>query len=111
MAGPKYRIGQAAKMLDLNTSVLRYWETEFPQLSPVRTGKGQRLYTEEHIGLLRLIKRLVHEEGLTIEGARRKLENEGQTAGLKRQVMDELLEMRRILTGDEGLVDKGFHPS
>ena len=98
-------------MLDLNASVLRYWETEFPQLEPVRTGKGQRLYHQEHIELLKLIKRLVHEEGLTIEGAKKKLETEGEMTGLRRQVMDELREMRRILTDGQSSVDKAGHPS
>ena len=44
-----YRIGEAAELLELKTYVLRFWETEFPQLTPLRTDKGQRLYSEEHI--------------------------------------------------------------
>ena len=71
MTGKLYRIGEAAALLDLKSYVLRFWETEFPQLEPVRTEKGQRLYTEEHIELLKLIKKLLHERGLTIDGARR----------------------------------------
>lgn len=74
--GRRYRIGQAAAKLGLNPSVLRYWESEFPQLEPVRTRKGQRLYTEEHLELLERIQAMVHGEGLTIEGARRRLEQE-----------------------------------
>ena len=66
-----YRIGEAAAALGLKSYVLRFWETEFPQLEPVRTEKGQRLYTEDHIELLKLIKHLLHERGLTIDGARR----------------------------------------
>ena len=66
-----YRIGEAAALLDLKAYVLRFWETEFPQLVPVRTDKGQRLYSEENLALLRRIKYLLHEQGLTIEGARR----------------------------------------
>ena len=68
-----YRIGEVAEMLSLKTHVLRFWETEFPQLAPLRTGKGQRLYTEENVALLRRIKLLLHEQGMTIEGARRVL--------------------------------------
>ncbi len=68
-----YRIGEAAALLDLKAYVLRFWETEFPQLVPVRTDKGQRLYSEGNIALLRRIKYLLHEQGLTIEGARRLL--------------------------------------
>ena len=58
-----YRIGEVAELLDLKTHVLRFWETEFPQLAPLRTGKGQRLYTEENVALLRRIRQLLHEQG------------------------------------------------
>ncbi|MGE4291655.1 MAG: MerR family transcriptional regulator [Desulfovibrio sp.] len=70
----RYRIGEAAKKLGVKTSVLRFWEGEFEQLEPVRTASGQRLYTEKHLDLLRRIKSLLYVEGLTLEGARRRLE-------------------------------------
>lgn len=70
----RYRIGEAAQELGVKTSVLRFWEGQFEQLVPVRTASGQRLYTEEHLGLLRLIKSLLYDEGLTLEGARKRLE-------------------------------------
>jgi len=72
-----YRIGEAAKLLNLKTYVLRFWETEFPQLAPHRTEKGQRLYTEQDIATLQTIRHLLHERGLTIEGARRILTGQG----------------------------------
>ena len=71
MAEKLYRIGDAADLLGLKTYVLRYWESEFSQLRPVRTGKGQRRYTEADMALLGRIRYLLHEQGLTIEGARR----------------------------------------
>ena len=71
--GRMYRIGEAARELDLQTSVLRFWEGEVPGLQPVRTPKGQRLYTERDMELLRKIRSLLHEQGMTIEGARRVL--------------------------------------
>ena len=74
--GRTYRIGEAAEMLKLKSYVLRFWESEFPQLVPLRTEKGQRLYTEQHMSLLRQIQTLLHEKGMTIEGARRILEHE-----------------------------------
>lgn len=104
MAETAYRIGEVAEMLDLNASVLRYWEGEFPQLEPARTDKGQRRYTEEHVELLKLIKRLVHEEGLTIEGARKKLEQDAEVCRVSQLVVDELKQMRRLLVSGE--VDK-----
>jgi DNA-binding transcriptional MerR regulator len=71
-----YKIGEAASLLHLKTHVLRFWETEFPQIVPLRTEKGQRLYTEEHLALLARIRFLLHEHGLTIEGARKILSAE-----------------------------------
>ena len=71
--GRMYRIGEAAKELNLQTSVLRFWEGEFSALQPVRTPKGQRLYTERDMEILRQIRTLLHEQGMTIEGARRVL--------------------------------------
>lgn len=81
MAERTYRIGEAASLLNLKTYVLRFWETEFPQLVPLRTEKGQRLYTEADLALLRRIRFLLHERGLTIEGARRMLAERGAPPG------------------------------
>lgn len=75
MAQKLYRIGDAAELLGLETHVLRYWEAEFPQLRPVRTGKGQRRYTEADMAMLDRI-RCLRDQGLTIEGARRVLAGE-----------------------------------
>jgi len=75
--GKTYKIGQAAKLLDVKPFVLRFWESEFRDvLVPVRTPSGQRAYTEGNVDLVREIKRLLYDEGLTIEGAKKRL---GQT--------------------------------
>ena len=66
----RYRIGKVASMLQVRTSVLRFWETEFPGLLPERGENGQRSYTDKDIELLRTIKELLYVRGLTIEGAR-----------------------------------------
>ncbi len=58
-------------MLNLKTHVLRFWETEFPQLESLRTESGQRLYTDENVAVLRRIQQLLHEQGMTIRGAKR----------------------------------------
>ena len=71
-----YRIGEVAEMLRLKSYVLRFWESEFAQLEPLRSEKGQRLYTAGDVALLRRIQTLLHEDGMTIEGARRVLEQE-----------------------------------
>jgi DNA-binding transcriptional MerR regulator len=71
-----YRIGEACKQLDIQPYVLRYWETEFPVLSPRKSKAGQRVYSEEELQLIQRIKQLLYEEGYTIAGAKKKLESE-----------------------------------
>ena len=73
-----YKIGEAAALLNLKSYVLRFWETEFPDIVPLRTEKGQRLYTREHLALLQRIRYLLHDRGLTIGGARKMLAEEKQ---------------------------------
>ncbi len=67
------RIGEVSRLTDTKPFVLRYWETEFPMLQPVKTPKGHRLYRREDIDMVLAIKRLLYEEGFTIAGARRHL--------------------------------------
>ncbi|SBW02712.1 MerR regulatory family protein [uncultured delta proteobacterium] len=76
MSQKMYRIGEAATKLNLKSYVLRFWETEFPQIAPIRTEKGQRLYRESDLAVLGRIRYLLHERGLTIDGARRLLREE-----------------------------------
>jgi DNA-binding transcriptional MerR regulator len=71
-----YKIGEACKELDIQPYVLRYWETEFPALSPSKSKSGQRVYSAEDLELIRRIKELLYEEGYTIAGAKKKLEGE-----------------------------------
>ncbi len=71
---PYLRIGEVARLLGTHTHVLRYWEDCFPQLRPVRTATGQRLYRKPEMETLLLIQRLLHQEGYTIAGARKRLE-------------------------------------
>jgi len=71
-----YKIGEVCKTADLQPYVLRYWETEFPQLSPNKSGGGQRLYTKRELDIILRIKELLYKEGFTIAGAKKKLEQE-----------------------------------
>jgi DNA-binding transcriptional MerR regulator len=66
-----YRIGEVSRMTGLKPFVLRYWETEFPMLEPVKSASGHRLYRAEDVDMVRKIKRLLYDEGFTIAGARR----------------------------------------
>ena len=68
-----YRIGEVSRMTDLKPFVLRYWETEFPMLEPVKSASGHRLYRAADVEMVQKIKRLLYDEGFTIAGARRHL--------------------------------------
>lgn len=68
-----FRIGEVSRLTDTKPFVLRYWETEFPMLQPVKSPKGHRLYRREDVQTVLHIKRLLYDEGFTIAGARRHL--------------------------------------
>ena len=92
MAEKQYKIGEAAELLSLKTYVLRFWEMEFPQIAPGRTPSGQRIYTERDLALLKRIKHLLHERGLTIDGARRQLgEDDKKSLHISPQAMQHSL--------------------
>lgn len=69
-----FKIGDVARICDVETYVLRFWESQFPQLRPNKSGTGQRLYRRRDVELALEIKRLVHGEGYTLAGARQALE-------------------------------------
>ena len=74
-----YRIGEVSRLTDTKPFVLRYWESEFPMLQPVKSPKGHRLYRREDVDTVLRIKRLLYDEGFTIAGARRHLREEGDS--------------------------------
>lgn len=65
-----YPIGEVAKAFEVNTSLIRYWEQEFPILRPKKNKKGNRYFTPEDIKNLKIIYHLVKEKGYTLDGAR-----------------------------------------
>jgi len=71
--GRTYKIGEAADILGLKAYVLRFWESEFPMLRPGHTASKHRVYSDEDLERLKLVKRLLHEERLTIQGAKMRL--------------------------------------
>ncbi len=68
-----FRIGEVARILDVATHVIRFWETEFRAVRPQKSASGQRVYSRRDVERLATIKRLLKEERYTIEGARRML--------------------------------------
>jgi DNA-binding transcriptional MerR regulator len=73
-----FRIGDVAKICQVPPYVLRFWESEFPQLKPNKSGTGQRLYRKRDVEMTLRIKRLLYDEGYTIPGARQLLQAEAR---------------------------------
>jgi DNA-binding transcriptional MerR regulator len=68
-----FKIGEVSSLTQLETYVLRYWETEFKNIRPVRMGSNQRLYRRKDVETILEIKKLLYEEGFTIAGAKKKI--------------------------------------
>ena len=68
-----FRIGEVSRIIGVEPYVLRYWESEFPQIRPARADSKQRTYQKKDLELIKEIKRLLYEEKLTLEGARKRL--------------------------------------
>ena len=77
-----FSIGEAAEILDVNTSLIRFWEKEFPILKPKKNKKGNRQFTKDDIENLKMIYHLVKERGFTLQGAKEKLKK-GKTSTKK----------------------------
>ena len=71
-----FRIGEVASLCRLPAYVLRFWETEFPHLKPVKSSTGQRMYRKRDVEFVVRIKKLLYENGFTIAGARAQLREE-----------------------------------
>jgi DNA-binding transcriptional MerR regulator len=74
-----FRIGEVATLCRLPAYVLRFWESEFPQLKPVKSSTGQRMYRRRDVESVLRIKQLLYEQGFTIVGARQQLRSEAKT--------------------------------
>src|SRR5690349_12458969 len=102
-----FKIGEVGELLGVEPYVLRYWETEFPVLSPKKSGTGHRLYRRKDVEILLRIKHLLYEKRFTIEGARQTLQSELKAPKpkapkrLQHELFSEdpLTEIRRELAG------------
>ena len=86
-----YSIGEVCELMELKPHVLRYWESQFPALSPTKNRAGNRVYRRKEIKLIELLRRLLYEEGYTIQGARKRvdeLRRGGQLAKTAKMVWD-----------------------
>jgi DNA-binding transcriptional MerR regulator len=105
-----YKIGEVAALLELKTHVLRYWESEFPQLKPVKSRSNQRLYRRADVETALMIKDLLYRQGFTIAGALQQLKSTTQAslplepplseAAVLRELRTELVRLRNRLAED-----------
>ncbi len=107
-----YSMGEVSELFDVNPSLLRYWEEQFPKLQPKRNKKGNRLYSPQDVELLKTIYHLVKERGMKIEGARKALRGELRPGTVSRQaelmerlqrIRAQLVEVREELKADDEL--------
>ena len=99
-----YSISEVARMFNVNESLLRYWEKEFPIISPKKAGGNIRQYRKEDIENIRLVYHLVKEKGMTLQGAKQRLkvnkEKIAQTAEVVtrlKEIREELVKLRKSL--------------
>lgn len=99
-----YAIGEVAKMFNVNTSLIRYWEKEFDIIKPQKNKKGNRLFTQSDINNFYIIYHLVKERGFTLQGAKEKLKqnkedtiNNIEIVKSLQKVKEFLLEMKKEL--------------
>lgn len=100
-----YSIGEVAKMFDVNTSLIRFWEKEFDIIKPKKNKKGNRLFTQQDVDNFHIIFHLVKERGLTLTGAKKKLkenkedtENNFKVVKILKDIRNELLEIQEDLS-------------
>jgi DNA-binding transcriptional MerR regulator len=93
-----FKIGEVSHIAGVPAHVLRFWESEFPKISPRRTDSGQRLYTRKEVELILEIKTLLYQRRFTIDGAR---QHSGIETPAPRQLLDEIRaeldQLRRLL--------------
>ena len=89
-----YSISEVARMFDVNESLLRYWEKEFPMISPKKAGGNIRQYRKEDIENIRLVYHLVKEKGMTLQGAKQRLKVNKEKTAQTAEVVNRLKEIR-----------------
>ncbi|MCC8146376.1 MAG: MerR family transcriptional regulator [Bacteroidales bacterium] len=92
-----YSIKEVAEMFDVNQSLLRYWEKEFPNIQPSKTAKGTRQYKKEDIDEIRLVHYLVKQKGLTLPGAKQKLKENRDSVIHTEEIVSRLRTIRAEL--------------
>jgi len=101
-----YRIGEVAAMFGLKPSHLRFWEQEIPRLKPLKNRKGDRLYTEKDINLIRHIIYLTRDKGLTLEGVRKQTEQPAAETEVRERLLERLRHLKAALLDIKDALDE-----
>ncbi len=100
-----YSIGEVAEKFKVNESLLRFWEKEFPQLSPKKAGRGIRQYRHEDVEMVGLIYHLVKEKGMTLQGARQRLKDNISDELRKYELLNRLRALKQELMNIKNELD------
>lgn len=100
-----YSISEVAKMFNVNESLLRYWEKEFPIIAPRKAGGNVRQYRKEDIENIRLIYHLVKEKGMTLQGAKQRLKTNKEKTIQTAEIVDRLKQIREELVNLRNSLD------
>lgn len=92
-----FSIGEVADMFEVNSSLIRFWEKEFPQLQPKKNNRGNRVYTKKDLELFQKIHQLVKTKGFTLEGAKNALKNKVTFVEEENVIQNKLLRIRSEL--------------
>ena len=93
-----YSIGEVAKMFDVNTSLIRFWEKEFDIIKPKKNKKGNRLFTQKDIDNFHIIYHLVKEQGMTLKGAKKKMKENKDDTVHNFEIIRSLEQIKEMLT-------------
>lgn len=93
-----YKIGEVARMFNVNTSLIRFWEKEFDVIQPRKNKKGNRLFTPQDVENFHVIYHLVKERGFTLKGAKEKLNQNKSDTISKAEIVRSLQRIREFLT-------------
>lgn len=92
-----YSIGEVADMLDVPVSTVRFWDNEFDILNPVKNKKGNRMFTQTDVRNLKIIHHLLKEEGMTMQGAKKRMAVKRDETDFKLEISESLMKIKAIL--------------
>lgn len=101
-----YKISDVAEFIGVPPATIRYWETEFPDISPKRTATGIRQYTPSDIDTLRIVNYLIKTKGLKLEAAKLQLKHNRNNISNKLKVISELQDLKNELTSMQKILTK-----